>query len=81
MNDKYEEIFQMERELQGAKATVAFQTAGVPLYRKAQMKKDVERAQAKLFQAIDALTLDEMAEYGEYRKKAIEETREIAKRQ
>lgn len=66
-NEKFERILDLEQEVKGARASVACQTAGVPLYRRQQMHDALERAKADLYAAIDGLTAEELSAFGEYR--------------
>lgn len=67
MNEKFEEILDLEFEVKGALATVTCQTAGVPPYVMSGYRRALKKAKADLYAAIDALTEDEMRAYGEYR--------------
>jgi hypothetical protein len=67
MNERYEKIIDLEFEVKGAAASVTCQGAGVPLYRKSQAAAAYQRAKDALGAAIDALTAEELAEFGPYR--------------
>lgn len=64
-NATFDRIIDMEDELRGAKASLYF---AATLDDKDAMKRAIRRAEGKLFAAIDALNLEEMVAYGEYRK-------------
>lgn len=66
--EKFEEIDTMEMELKGAIGSIACEGAGTPLFIKDRHHQNKERAQKKLYAAIDALSDEEKAAYGEYRK-------------
>jgi hypothetical protein len=66
---KFENLLDLEFELQGARASVQCQLAGVPPYRMQQMREAAKRAQAALFAALEALTDEEKVAYGPYRAK------------
>ncbi len=66
-NPKFENLLDLEFEAQGAMASVAFRPAGTPLYRMQQVHDSAARAKKALSDAVDALTVAEMMEYGAYR--------------
>jgi hypothetical protein len=65
--EKFENILELEFNTQGAKASVVLMPSNTPLYRKEQIHQAYKRAKETLNAAINALTLDEMKAYGEYR--------------
>lgn len=68
---KYDRILHLERALQLSTAVQAFTTAGTPDFRKAQQDEGKSADQARLAEAIDALTPTELAEFGAYRAAAL----------
>jgi hypothetical protein len=64
---KFEDLFDLEFQVRGAKASLALRPCGTPTWRLEQMHRSLRSAQAKLFAAIDALTVEEMDDYGIYR--------------
>lgn len=67
---KFEAILDAEFDANGAKVSVDFAPGNLPERLKVARHKNWKTAQKKLSDMIDALSLDEMKAYGEYRKNA-----------
>lgn len=67
---KFEAILDLEVEVQGHRASVAFAPNNLPDYLWAARREAVKVSQAKLFSAVDALTLAECIAFAQYRKNA-----------
>lgn len=61
----FDPILVAEHDCQVAKGMTGF---GINPDTRYRAKKDLEKAQAHLYELIDALSLDELKAYGEYRK-------------
>ena len=67
---QFDRILDLEDEVRIATAVGAFRTAGESDHRSGQNLTSQQSAQKRLNEALDALTFDEMVEFGQYRKAA-----------
>jgi hypothetical protein len=67
-NEHFEEIWEAENNVYGERASVAFAKAGTPLFVRDHNARNLALAKKRLSDMIDALTLDQLKAYGEYRK-------------
>jgi hypothetical protein len=64
---KFEQILDLEHDLNGAKTSLLFAPSGLPDHLWWSRKRAVTRAQQALFAAVEALTPFEAAAFGKYR--------------
>lgn len=67
---KFEEILDLEHEVQGNEASAAFAPANLPLHLKDGRAKNLKRSQDRLYAAINALSPADAKAFGDYRRKA-----------
>lgn len=68
---KFDRILDLEAEVRIARTVAECQLAGVPTHRREQQATAAATAPAKLAAAIDALTPEELAAFGAYRREAL----------
>lgn len=72
LTTKFDRIIDLEMAAQGSRAAEECRGAGVPDWRKAQQATSADADMARLTAAIDALSPEEMREFGEHRARLIE---------
>jgi hypothetical protein len=71
--EKFEGLLDLEAMVRGAQVDVGFAQSGLPDYQMAGLKRALKAARLALSEAVDALTPQEMAAYGPYRIRVMNE--------
>jgi hypothetical protein len=71
--EKFETLLDLEAKVRGAQVDVGFAQIGLPDYQMAGLKRSLKAARLAQGEAVDALTPQEMAEYGPYRIRVMNE--------
>lgn len=67
-SERWDALWGLETEVQQAEALYAFAKASAPMQDVVRAHRKAVHAKAKLYTALDALTLEELAAYGAYRR-------------